>query len=381
MSTLHVVPDLICSIVSAAVSIVFATVLSKRPSFAGSHARRLALWAFGSFLVILFGCTWLFNFNRVARHFPPVAVHWTQAFGMVAGFCITCTGIVAALLWAIPPFREERRQAFRAAGALMLASPAVVAAVGILDRTNFRLSEVRLVVPGLPRDLDGLRIVQVTDMHLSPFLSEAQLARAIDMANETRAHVALMTGDLITRPGDPVDACIRQITRLRADHGVFGCLGNHEVYCQNQDYVTRECGRRGMRILRSESTDLRFGNAVINLAGVDYQQMHTRYLVGTEMLVDRGKLNVLMSHNPDVFDVAAGQGWNVVLAGHTHGGQVNIEILHENLNVARFYTPWVRGTYYGRGSVIYVSSGIGTIGMPVRLGAPPEISLVQLCAS
>ena len=379
MSNLHVVPDLICACLSSAASI-FLGILILRASRV-TLARLIAVGGTCALLIGLFLAAWLFDFHRVADRLPAIPVHWVQALGMVIGFCISSAGIIAGLLAGIPPFRDERRTMFRAAGAAMLASPAVICAFGILERTDFRVSEAKVVIPGLPHDLRGLRIVQLTDMHVSPFLSERQLARAVDMANETRAHLALMTGDLTTRPGDPVDACIRQVVRLRSDAGVYGCLGNHEIYCMTEDYVTRECARRGLRILRDECTDLRFGNAVINLAGVDYQEMHGPYLIDAGDLVQRGKLNVLLSHNPDVFGVAAAQGWDVVIAGHTHGGQVNVEILHQNLNVARFYTPWVRGIYYKDKSAIYVSSGIGTIGMPVRLGAPPEVSVIELCAS
>src|SRR5260221_7818484 len=125
-------------------------------------------------------------------------------------------------------------------------------------RNRFRISEVKIPIPNLPRDLDGLRIVQVTDVHLSPFLSESEFARAIDMANETRAHIALMTGDLITRRGDPLDACLRELARLRADACVLGCLGNHETLTETEDYVTREGARVGIRFLRGQTAQLRF---------------------------------------------------------------------------------------------------------------------------
>ena len=82
-----------------------------------------------------------------------------------------------------------------------------------------------------------------------------------------------------------------------------------------------------------------------------------------------------------MFPVAASQGYDLTIAGHTHGGQVNFEMLHQNVNVARYFTPYVRGLYRQGASAIYVSSGLGTIGVPVRLGAPPEISLIQLCAT
>jgi hypothetical protein len=96
-------------------------------------------------------------------------------------------------------------------------------------------------------------------------------------------------------------------------------------------------------------------------------------------LVAPEAFNLLLSHNPDVFPVAASQGYQVTLAGHTHGGQVRVEILGEDLNIARFFTPYVDGLYRQDGSAIFVSRGIGTIGLPARLGAPPEVALLRLC--
>jgi predicted MPP superfamily phosphohydrolase len=104
-------------------------------------------------------------------------------------------------------------------------------------------------------------------------------------------------------------------------------------------------------------------------------------LKGAEKLVAPGTLNILLSHNPDVFPVAAKQGFDVTIAGHTHGGQVDFELLHLHMNAARYFTPYVRGLYREGKSFVYVSSGLGTIGVPVRIGAPPEISLIRLCAT
>jgi predicted MPP superfamily phosphohydrolase len=157
-------------------------------------------------------------------------------------------------------------------------------------------------------------------------------------------------------------------------------MGNHEVYTQTEDYVEREGRRIGIDFLRNRARVLWFNGAPINFAGVDYQTMHTGYLPGAEGLVQPGMLNVMLSHNPDVFPVAARKGYALTIAGHTHGGQVNVEILHRNLNAARYFTPYVRGLYQENGAAVYVSSGLGTIGVPVRLGAPPEVSVVRLCA-
>jgi predicted MPP superfamily phosphohydrolase len=190
-----------------------------------------------------------------------------------------------------------------------------------------------------------------------------------------------VTGDLITRRGDPLDTCLRQLARVRADAGVLGCLGNHEVYAEAEDYVTAQGRRIGIEFLRKQSKLLRFGSAALNFAGVDYQKSRLPYLVGAERLIVPGAINIMLSHNPDVFPVAAAQGYDLTIAGHTHGGQVDVEILHQHVNVARYFTPYVRGLYRRENSSVYVSTGLGTIGVPVRIGAPPEISVLRLCAT
>ena len=171
------------------------------------------------------------------------------------------------------------------------------------------------------------------------------------------------------------------IARLRADAGVFGCLGNHEIYADVENYVTERGARLGVRFLRSTAAPLKFGGAVINLAGVDYQPMHRLYLAGAERMIQPGAFNILMSHNPDVFEVAADMGYGLVIAGHTHGGQVRFEILREDLNIARFFTPYVDGLYRRGASSIFVSRGIGTIVLPMRIGSTPEVALLRLTSA
>jgi len=273
-----------------------------------------------------------------------------------------------------------RRRAINAAGAALIAAPFAVIGYGsLVQRTDLRVREFDLPMPGLPQDLDGLRVLQISDIHLSIFLSDAELARVIDAAAELRPHLAVITGDLISTFGDPLDACIRQLARVKADAGVFGCLGNHERYARAENYAADAAGRVGIDFLRSRNRQLRFGNSVLNLAGVDYQARSEKkaYLRGAERLIVPGAFNVLLSHNPDVFPVAAHQGYNLLLAGHTHGGQVTVEILDQSINPARFFTPFVYGTYRIGAATAYVTRGIGTIGIPARIGAPPEITVMR----
>jgi len=335
--------------------------------------------AWASTILLLLG--YLLDFQLAQRFLPVGWWTWLECAALVETMWLI--GLSGALLFwrRAPQFDPARRRMLQAAGAAVCALPLVGTGFGIVRRNDFRVSEVSLPVPHLPKDLDGLRIVQITDIHLSEFMSEREFAVAIDMANEARANLALVTGDLITRRGDPLDACLRQLARLRADAGILGCLGNHEVYADAEDYVTTEGRRIGIDFLRHQSKVFRFGNAAINFAGVDYQKMHSRYLVGADRLIVPGALNIMLSHNPDVYPVAAALGYDVTIAGHTHGGQVDFEILHQHMNVARYFTPYVRGLYRHEKSSVYVSSGLGTIGVPVRIGVPPEISVLRLCAT
>jgi predicted MPP superfamily phosphohydrolase len=157
-------------------------------------------------------------------------------------------------------------------------------------------------------------------------------------------------------------------------------MGNHERYARLEQKTARDAARVGIRFLRGEAQQLRFGNSVLNLAGVDFQSAKAKdiYLEGAERLIVPGATNLLLSHNPDVFPKAARQGYDLLLAGHTHGGQVTVEILDRFVNPARFLTPYVYGLYRTGRRVLYVTRGIGTIGIPVRTGAPPEISLLRL---
>ena len=326
----------------------------------------------------------LLRFARVSRLFPPGWAEYVR--GLIFTWAFMSVFLVAAVLisrrWLLvqSTHNPARRAFLRASQVALLATPPIVTGYGVfIQRLNISLREQDLKFPGLPKELDGLRIAQLTDIHLSPFLSERELARAVDMANETRPHLALVTGDLITSAQDPLDDCLRQLARLRAEGGVFGCLGNHEIYANAEDYVEEQGARLGMCFLRTRAERLRFGGATLNLAGVDYQPSRKPYLVGADHLIDPGSFNVMLSHNPDVFPVAARQGYNLTIAGHTHGGQVRVEILRQDLNVARFFTPYVDGLYRRGDASIFVSRGIGTIALPARIGAPPEVNLLRLC--
>ena len=345
---------------------------------------RYAIFLFAAFLALSYACT----FSVVLARFRiPSRIGSVLGAGSLTYF-LTVTGVLG-IYQALAGVRHllhaevnpGRRRVLDAAGGALMAAPFAAVGYGVfIGRTDFRVREVEIPFAGLPADLDGLRILQLSDIHLSAFLSETEFARVIDAALHLRPHLAVVTGDLISGHSDPLDACIRQLARVKADAGVFGCMGNHERYVRAEDYTFRQAARVGIRFLRGEARMLRFGNATLNLAGLDFesQRDRSRYLLGAERLIVPGAINILLQHNPDVFPAAARQGYNLLLAGHTHGGQVTVEILDRSINPARFFTPYVYGLYRQGNAAAYVTRGIGTIGIPARIGARPEISLLRL---
>jgi predicted MPP superfamily phosphohydrolase len=319
---------------------------------------------------------------RVNSLFPPAMTAWVEAIALVIAILSVSVYLNAWFVRRAPEFSPSRRKLLGTVKTAMVAAPAMAAGYGVFhERFQISLREVDIRLPGLPKDLEGLRIAQLSDLHRSVFFSREELDRAVAMANEARPHLTVVTGDLITRRGDPLDDCLDSLKALRADAGIFGCHGNHEVYARCADYATQAGLRQGLRFLRKEALVLRFGTAELNLAGVDYQRLSLPYLVGAESLVRPDAFNVLLSHNPDVFPVAVRKGFPLTLAGHTHGGQINVEILNDNLNLARFFTPYVLGEYRQGDAAIYVTPGLGTVGIPMRLGTRPEVTVIRLCAA
>jgi predicted MPP superfamily phosphohydrolase len=338
-------------------------------------AARRGLWLMSAWMVLAVPVLTSHSFAWLPADF----IAWALALSLF--WVLAVMALLLWFRWAAPAAFDPSRRRM-----LALALPAAAAPLGgagfgiVLARYGLSVVEQQMVIPGLPRDLDGLRIVQLSDIHFGPFFGAAELRRAIDMANSTRAHIAVLTGDLITRAGDDLEGCLELLRRLRAEAGVYVCHGNHEKYAGVTAAATLGAERRGMTVLRGQSALLRFGAARLNLAGVDYFGTGTRTEPFLRPLVDASSFNVLLQHNPAHFPAAAAAGFDLMLAGHTHGGQVNLPVLSENINVARAFTEYVRGAYELGRSRLYVSCGLGTVGVPVRIGAPPEVSLVRLCA-
>lgn len=263
----------------------------------------LVTGAVGLFLI---GISELVTMNLEAHglaHSLPSALHLASAVYVAGSFgaygaCLTWLLVrrwtpVASRLTESSSGISRRAFLDRTAQTAM-AAPFVVAGYGtFIGRDDFEVRETELAIAGLPKDLDGLRMAQVSDIHYGPYLGRKDLERIVAMANELRPHVAFLTGDFITRQGDPLGECLDILSNLKADSGLWGCLGNHEDFAKCGARTKRYAARKGIEILRQESKDLRFGDASINLVGVDYQWTSREYLPRAENLVRPDAFNLL----------------------------------------------------------------------------------------
>ena len=362
--------------------------------------------------------TGLWFFSALFAYLAVKMVHgvdrvWRLLRGLAAN--VVSAAPASANTSSIPTVAEtvadpSRRYLFRAATAAAGAAPFLGAMYGFAaERLNYQVRRVEIPMHNLPLALDGMKVVQISDVHLSSYMSRTQVRRAVDMANDLGADLAVVTGDLITGMGDSIADCIEEVRRLHVPLGTWGCNGNHEIYASVEDEAAYLYSQAGMKLLRHENAQITFKGAQFNLIGVDYQRERTsrgqrqQTLAGVEPLVRHDMPNILLSHNPNSFNRAAELGIELSLAGHTHGGQIQVEILDHRLSPARFITDYIAGLYQRplfaaavneRASApsdkppvtmhsssmarIYVNRGLGTVGAPVRLGVPPEISLLVL---
>ena len=336
-------------------------------------------WLVGSLLgfclVIIF-----WTIDRVAR-----AAAWISSRAREAA----AAHVAAPEPAPIAVLSPARRRFLEQTAIALSVTPFVAAAYGLLyGRLDMEVTHQRIRLARLPKAFEGFRIAQLSDVHISPFMPADEIRRCITIANGLKANLVALTGDYVSDDPAAEREVVQALAGLRAPFGVFGCLGNHEFYTETEDSITRLFAAVGIRTLRQERAPIQSHGEVLNLIGVDYQQARfsrdhdghlvDRYLEGNEKLVMRDMVNILLSHNPNSFDRAAELGIDLTLAGHSHGGQLALSFVNRGLALVRPETPYVSGWYEKSGGQLYVNRGIGTTGPPIRLGARPEITVLEL---
>jgi predicted MPP superfamily phosphohydrolase len=256
-----------------------------------------------------------------------------------------------------------------------------VCGYGILVRRRwFRVVEREVRVAGLDPRFDGLRLAHLSDLHvgtLTPRSWGLSWARA---ANRHAPDLAVVTGDMVTS-GTEYHAHVADVVgALRAKHGVFVSMGNHDYFGEGEPLIS-SLRERGVRVLRNEGVVIGRDGARLWLAAIDDTWSRRDDLACALRDRPAGATTVLLAHDPARFDDAAESGVELVLSGHTHGGQIAVPFLSRTIGLANLAHRYRVGFYTRGRSTLYVHPGLGTTGPPLRLGVAPEVTILVLRAA
>jgi predicted MPP superfamily phosphohydrolase len=263
------------------------------------------------------------------------------------------------------------------------------------------LEVVRLVIsiPHLPLALDGLTVVQLSDFHLGPYVSVEQVRRSVALANALHPDLTVLTGDFVYRSADYSSACAQELTALWAPLGVYAVLGNHDVWT-GADVVAGDLEQAGIAALRDQQRVLTVEGDHLWLIGIedsgitgmsglfpgsispgDFQQLHREKAQALGAMLEEtssGDCRLLLVHNPDFVGLLAEGQVDLVLSGHTHGGQVCLPGLGALFVPSVYGRRFVAGLVEVAGIKVYINRGIGLIAPPLRFLARPEVTAITL---
>jgi hypothetical protein len=380
-------------------------------SLAAAHIRsRARRWAVCAAVLAAYLALYQFNLGSWREVGTPVRLTlreavlaapflWWAASSLIAFMVVILfaipRGIAGGVHWLLARRRTAgaeiqspaRRQFLQRTAAVAAGAPFVAGAYGLLyGRLNLQVTAQTIRLPRLPRAFEGFRICQLSDIHIGPFMPAEEIRKYVAIANAQKPEMIVLTGDFVTFDPHTQEAAVDALRGLRAPFGVYGSLGNHDAWAGVEDSITELFRQTGVRILRGANVPIADHSESFNLIGVDFQSPRgfgpsppvKRLLGNIEGIIDRHRVNILLSHNPDTFDRAVELGIDLSLAGHTHGGQAALEFISPEIAPSRLVTPYVAGWFHKPGGQLYVNRGIGTIFIPIRIGAPPEITIYSL---
>jgi predicted MPP superfamily phosphohydrolase len=346
--------------------------------------------------LLVYGNWRLLPVIRRARH----AAGWPRRVArlyMSAGLATLLLGFVILLSWvgflplqgllALAGVAPEASFAvFRVASGAVVATLVGLLAWGFTGgQARVERTHLRVELAGLPAELRGLRILQLSDLHIGNGLEGRRLERLVERANAAGADLIALTGDLFDFDPRHVEEGARRLGALRARLGVYGVLGNHDHYT-GIELVAEALGRLapGIRLLRRDLVRAPT-EAPLYLAGVDDPgtRLNARDLELPELdeLAARWPGDgpaILLVHRPEAFPQASRLGFPLVLAGHTHGGQLALPTRGGRHNLASLVTRYPRGLFAENGSLLYVNRGVGVAGPSIRINCTREMATIEL---
>jgi predicted MPP superfamily phosphohydrolase len=271
----------------------------------------------------------------------------------------------------------------RIAATIVLIVVGTLLIAGYLGSRQLVVREVDASIPGLPVEFDGLAIAQVSDLHIGPHTSRRFLERVVRAVRDVKPDVIAVTGDLVDDRAEDVEAYAAALGELDAPLGVFMIAGNHDVYAGWDSVERRLRSDVSARLLLNEAHIIRRGDATLVLAGTGDPAGGRRGQSRAAPDVERtlagtpnGATVVALAHNPALWPALAKRGVALTLSGHTHWGQFALPSLGWSL--ASPFLKHAMGAYRDEDSLLYINPGTGYWGIPFRIGALPEVTLVRL---
>jgi predicted MPP superfamily phosphohydrolase len=262
---------------------------------------------------------------------------------------------------------------------------------------NYKVHRVKIVLPNLPNEFNGFKIVQISDIHSGSFASTTHVEEAVKIILQQEADVIFFTGDLVNNEAKEMEPFMSVLNKLTAPHGVFSTLGNHdygdyvqwespEAKLKNLEDLKAVHKQLGWRLMMNEHVALTKGNASIALLGIENWGGNLNFpkygdLKKAHAGTENYPVKLLLSHDPSHWDKQVKPQYkdiDITFSGHTHGFQMGIEIPGFKWSPSQyFYKEWA-GLYTENNQHIYVNRGLGFLGYPGRVGISPEITVMEL---
>jgi len=281
--------------------------------------------------------------------------------------------------------RINRRNFIRLAATAALGAGAADSL--LIEPNTPRVIRKELALRRWPSRLDGFTIALLSDFHYDPYFSIHPISRAVRLVNDLHPDLIALTGDFVSVPwfGDPAkgasaaEPCARLLQQLKAPHGRWAVLGNHDVF-SNPDRVTDALQKAGIPVLANQSVAVERDGERFWLTGLDDVLGGAADLQGALHNVPAGEATVLLVHEPDYADHVASYPVDLQLSGHSHGGQIKFPFIRP-LYLPELAKKYIWGLYKIRELTLYTNAGIGTVEVPMRVNCLPEITLFTLRAS
>ncbi|MCU7502178.1 MAG: metallophosphoesterase [Ignavibacteria bacterium] len=258
----------------------------------------------------------------------------------------------------------------------------------IYDFNTIEVRHVELKKPGLPESLNNFRITLISDTQADPYTNRKRLGRYIDRVNETKPDLVLVGGDVITSTPEYIGLAAEYLGKIRSRLGVYSCVGDHDNWAYRDDNprsvreVSAALSERKVDMLNNENKVFSVGDAKI---GVTFVTSTYAGRIGTNLLDQLTELNhsnikILLTHQPSQYliDRAKEENYDLLLAGHTHGGQITFLFPFHNFTFTQLETKYVKGDFHMGNMLMIVTRGLGMSIVPFRYNSTPEITVITL---